>query len=324
MPSVAEKIEQGNNLLQVLAFGKQKTRKTWWAVNAAEAGFNVLLLDGENGWTIAKQLSPAAQKRVQVISLTEQTKKAIFAPFLTSLLKSGEIIWGLDEKRITKLQPTEDSIHINLLNRTSNDVLVIDSWTAVCWSLQFRFALENQIDLSAADKKDWDFYGWGGRLATYFIKQLQTLPCHKIVIGHKTVYEKMTRKVAGKQQEVEYTREQLISTSNPHSLTIGAEFSDILTFRQLSDKVFKIEVSGNESKEGGSRSVPPALYDWEKLQFKDLCLAAGIALPTNENPLWDISFQQPINPMEVKQVIKPNAITTTNKSSLSLNLKSKS
>jgi len=292
MASVTDKINAGNQLLRVLAFGRQKTKKTWWACAAAEANFNVLLLDGEDGWQIAKNLSADAQQRVQVVSLQEQTKKAVFARFLTHLLKKGSITWNEVEKKAQTLNPDSNCIQIDLLNRTARDILVIDSWTALCWSLQFEFANENNIDLSEAEKGEWDFYGWGGRLATFFLKQLQTIPCHVVVIGHVTTYVKMKKSNSKKEsKEIDYTRDLLISTSNPHSMMIGALFSDILTFKQLSDSVNKIDVSGNEEKEGGSRTIKPGMYDWEKLQFADICRQSKIELPTKDNPLWDLELK---------------------------------
>lgn len=288
MSSVNEKLEEGNGLLRVLAFGRQKTKKTWWACAAAEANFNVLLLDGEDGWSIAKNLSPEARKRVQVVTLQEQTKQAVFARFLTTLLKRGAIIWDEDILKPQNLSPNENCIQIDLLNRTAKDILVIDSWTALVWSLQFEYAIENKIDLAEACKQDWDFYGWGGRLATYFVKQINTLPCHVVVTGHVTEFNKMNKK---NPKELDFTREQLISTSNPHSATMGAMFSDILRFTQLSDSVNKISVSGNEAKEGGSRNIKPGSYDWDKMQFSDLCKHANLELPTSDNPLWDLTVK---------------------------------
>lgn len=314
MPSIEELEQSTDGLLRVLAMGKQKSKKTWWACAAAEANFNVLLLDGDDGWTIAKKLSPAAKKRVQVISLKEATKQAIFAPFITRILKQGRIIWDLEERKNAGLQPNENCVSIDLLSRTNADILILDSWTALCWSLQFQFALENKIDLSDAEKVEWEFYGWGGRLATWFINQLKTLPLHVIIVGHKTVYEKIDKKT----KETIFTKEQLISTSNPHSMTIGNAFTDILSFRQLSDSVFKIDVSSNESKEGGSRSIKPGTYDWEKLTFAYLCKQSGIPLPTENNPLWDINIGD-ISTINKSTQSKP--LITDNKTKLSINIK---
>jgi len=292
MPSVADKIESKDiSPLRILAYGKQKSRKTWWACAAAESNFNVLLLDGENGWDIAKNLSLSAQKRIQVIPLQEQTRRAIFAPFIIMLLKTGTLKWDLDKQISANLQPNSSCVDINLLNRTTNDILVLDSWTALVWSLQFRYAIENKIELSDAQKDEWDFYGWGGRLATWFLKQLITLPCNLIIIGHKTNFNKMSPKKKGKQQTILSTTEQLVSTSNPHSATIGTNFSDILTFTRISDMVTKIDTQGSELKEGGSRNVKPGIYNWEDLQFKDICLSAGIEIPSDANPLWDIDMK---------------------------------
>jgi len=303
MPSVFENLESGQSLLRVLAYGKEKSRKTWWATAAAEANFNVLLLDGENGWDIARNLSIPAQKRIQVIALQEQTKKAIFAPFLTLLLKAGSIQWDTVEQKSANLAPNANTVMIDLQSRSNRDVLIIDSWTALCWSLQFRYAMENNIDLATADKDEWDFYGWGGRLATWFLKQMQTLPCHVIVIGHRVTYDKYKpKKKKSDKNELLYSRDLLSSTSNPHSMTIGANFSDILTFKVMSEFITKIEVIGDEGQVGGSRHINPGIYDWESLQFSDICKQANLSIPSTDNPLWDISVNKGGSNVENKTI----------------------
>ena len=53
---------------------------------------------------------------------------------------------------------------------------------------------------------------------------------------------------------------------------------------------FKIEAKGNEEQDGGSRIVPPGIYNWDELQFKDIIQMAGLSLPPADNPFIDYSI----------------------------------
>ena len=136
-----------------------------------------------------------------------------------------------------------------------NTVFILDSWDALTESIAFRYCLEKKIDLTEAEKVTWDGYGWAGRLATFMLEKLVQLPCHVIVVGHASMYEK--RDSDGK---VMWSRMQIKSTSNPHAMTIGEKFTDVLYFHNLSSQVTKIDAFSDSDREGGSRIVPPKSF----------------------------------------------------------------
>ena len=117
-------------------------------------------------------------------------------------------------------------------------------------------------------------------MASYFLKQGKALPCHFIVIGHQTIYEKHKKvMINGREKDtIEWSRLQIQSTSGPHAMTVGTEFSDILRFYFVGDNV-KISTTAEEGILGGSRLIPPGSYKWADLQFKDICEQAGIDIP---------------------------------------------
>jgi hypothetical protein len=314
VPKLTEMTNSENIKLRILAYGWQKTKKTWWAANAAESNFNVILLDGDDGWHIVKNIDPKYHDRIFVVDCVDKTKKAVFIDFMVRLLKTGSIKWNPTSKTAATLNAEDDAILINLNKLTSKDVLIIDSWTALVWSMTVQYALENKIDLTDPDvaSTDWEFYRWAGGLGTWITKQLQTLPCHIIVTAHRTDYEKRKASKRGKQGDLEYIRSQIVSTSNPHATTMGRMFSECIQFIQNSEIDYKLDFTGSQKKEGGSRNVKPGLYDWDTMQFVDVCKEAGVPIPTADNRYLDFS----INP---KQIIE-EVPTKENTSKMKLKL----
>jgi len=158
-----------------------------------------------------------------------------------------------------------------------------------------------------------------------------------IVVAHSVVYEKQGKNKSTGRQEVISRREQIASTSGPHASTMGRFFSDVLYFKQQGEKSFKIEATGSQDKEGGSRLIEPGIYNWDELSFASICKKAGIALPGDNNPLIDYAVPQVVNetkkpigilggnakPKELKESIeqKPIAVTKTGKLTIGLGKK---
>jgi hypothetical protein len=282
------RLKSNDMLLRILAYGNAKSRKTWWVGKAAEAGYNVVLLDGDNGWHILKQIAPAAQNRIQVVNMTDERGRPVFAEAMARLLKDGKLIWDEATKKSAKLNPNENCISLDLDQLDSNCVLVVDSWSAYSVSLMLQYAKENQIDMSVAEEGDdkWGYFRWAGALATWSMTQLSGLPCHVVVIAHTDVYEKRSKD--GK--KVEWSKRQIKSTSGPHAMQMPAKFSDILYFSQKGT-ANKISTRGNEDADGGSRLIAPGDYNWEDLQFVDIIKSAKLTPPTKDNPFVDYSLK---------------------------------
>lgn len=306
MPQLDKRLEDKDMLLRELVYGPAKSKKTWWVGKAAEAGYNVLLLDGDDGWHILTQIKPEARKRIQVMDLNDDLNKVNFSTFMARLLKTGTIVWDEEKKKSAKLNPNANCVSIDLNKMGKHDLLVVDSWTALIKSLMWQYAIENTIDLSEADKSDWDFYGWGGRLALWMLDRLASLNCHLVVIAHATIYEKRSKD--GK--KVISQKRQIISTSGPNAMQIPSKFSDVLYFYPKGS-AFKIDTKGTDEADGGSRLVPPGVYNWDDLQFVDLIKAAGLDLPPVDNPFIDyaVAVKEPVKPRGglIKTVAKPTA-----------------
>lgn len=290
MPPLDIELEKHNpEPMRVLAYGPAKTKKTWWAGKAAEAGFNVILIDSDNGAHILNNIAVEARHRITHVKTVGETEdSSIPAEFMTRLLTGRPFLWDEDAKAVaaTVEMHKEEHTHyfIDLKKLTMNDVLVIDSWTKVSNSLIYRWFIENNIEFTGIiraketnQRTHRGMFGWTRQMATWMTNQLLTLPCHVIVIAHQTVYEK--RKVDEQGREVvEWSRTQPISTSGPHAMQMGVDFSEILYFSRAM-QFFKIDSAGETLREGGCRFVPPKSYSWEELQFVDICKIANSPIP---------------------------------------------
>lgn len=270
-------------LISVLAYGPSQTKKTWWAGAAAEAGFNVIYIDGDGHLQTLRNLSPEAQSRIHVFSVVDGFKKPYMAEFTTRLLRTGKILWDDVEGRIVKRPENDSHLHIglDLTQLDANWVVVIDSWTALSWSLLLRFCLENNIDLSEAEEPEnkRGMYGYMGQILDWHVEKLTSIPCHLIVIGHADAYDKIrTEEKFGKKKEILlFSRTQIKSSSRPHAMKMPKNFDEVAQFFLQGNRV-KIDTRPHEDADGGSRSNP-MLANWEDLQFIDIIKASGAALP---------------------------------------------
>lgn len=322
MPT-ADSYLQSDDHLRIFAYGPAKSRKTWWALQAAEAGFRVLLFDFERGASIVNQISPEARKRIYIIEANDAPTDAYAIAFATAALKSHEF-WFDETTRRVSPQRVPGLAHCDMREFGRDTVVVFDSYTALAVSATRQYAFQNNIDLSDAAKTQWEGYRWCGALLTWLLVQMKLLRCHVIVIGHETQYEKYKKHPTdpNKQGPLEWTRRQPTSISNPHGMSITQHFTDILYF-YVAGRTAKIDARGNKLEEGGGRHVPPEEFEWAQLSFGAIAAAAGMPIPAtvddfvfpvyegmqlkggaagNKNP--DSAAGQ-INPVEANTAIQP-------------------
>lgn len=289
MPNLTDKIDEGNMLLRMMFYGAPKTRKTWEAGTAALANYNVVLLDGDHGYhVLTKVLPPEAQKRVTVFEIADKRNESTFALFMATLLSKGKVYWDETEKKVL-IRPQSGCVCLDLEKLDQNTVLVLDSWTALTWSIAMRYAREHMIDLTDPQKQDQEGYAWMGSLATWMLTKLTTVNCHLIVIGHSTMYTKFTTDARGK-RVAEWERMIMKSTSGPHAMTLSDKVSDILYFYNLSATATRIDTSADKDREGGSRILKPGTYKWEDLPMTAIFKEAGVKMPTADNPYLDFTI----------------------------------
>lgn len=256
---------------RILINGPALTMKTWWALRVAESGFNVIYLDADNNPQVIRNLSPEAKKRITRIELSDEFDNSASAMFLAHFCKPKEFVWDEDGKDVAPSipkfwRPGHHYAIIDSSKLTKSDVVIIDSWTSTTKSTQRRYAQENNIDitLKAISDSDWKDYRWTGTFMEWVLEQLETLPCHVIVIAHAEELD-IREKVDGKEKVVGQ-RYGIISSSRKNSAILPKYFTDILFFKMFGQTIY-VDGQTKEGQVSGIRSFKPVRDTWEKLQF---------------------------------------------------------
>lgn len=275
--------DQLNDLqIRLMLFGRPKLKKTWWAMNAAAAGFNVLLLDGDKGAGIIQQVNHNIRRRLRIIECADKLNVPVFADFITRFLAGHTIRWDdTDNRVIPTIQvpnPTHAHFIIDATKLTLNDVVVLDSWSSLVVSFVWQYHMENGIDLNKEPKDKWGNFRYSDRMLNWILSAIKAIPCHVIVIAHEMTNEETEPKhnQEGKIERV-LTGEiniQADSSSRNHGGKLPKHFSDILYFHKKGTHIY-VDTRAIEGRDGGSRLI----YDdreWDKLQFTDFVKASGL------------------------------------------------
>ena len=290
MPTAQQMVDSQDTLIRAVVYGPPRSKKTWWALKAAELGFNVHLFDADGGWEIAHQLDREALDRINVISLTD-TDRPVSCFFFATLFKTRKLLWDEDAKLPQMVEKNVNHEHghyyFDLSKLGKSDVVVIDSWTAIVASLFMRYFQETKLDLYEVDDDERNKrseIGWTGALANHFLNKISGLPCHVVVIGHETTWEKRTQKVINgrKQEVIEDVRTQMVSTSGPNARDIIRRFGNALHFIIKLTGDIKINVKADPKEDAGSRLIAPGDYTWGDLSFERLCQEGHVHIPNGD------------------------------------------
>lgn len=330
------------SLAKILIYGDVKTKKTWWALRAAEAGFNVTLLDGDNGHHIIAKQSDDAKRRIAYVPLVDSPDEAFFHNFIGRMYKNKG--WGTNEETRKSMSAmnvkqwqkgtndgTEHSMYFDPTKLNSNDVLIIDSWSAFCRSMARHFAIQNdknviptgvasyekgQVDVG---RQSWEDYGWGKDVTQKVLSMFQALPCHIVVVAHSTehtVYADTTDSKGKKVQEIKSQTLQPLGYSGAQGRILGQFFSDILY--TYIDKVGSYRVSTKPEFDvvGGSRILDPKTYTWKELTWERLVEESRgmYRLPENRDHDYNSEAFEFLEPGELPTVLtkekRANALAT--------------
>lgn len=336
MPMGDEDLDWGRPTRNFL-YGPDKTKKTWWACRAAVDGYNVVLLDGDDGSSIIKQLPMEARKRILVVDVVNTLELSVFARFMATFMRGEPFYWD-EQKKVsyntrTTLNPNHSHIYFDAKQFTMNDVIIGDSWTALAASLMLEWAKENNVDLTAIEKEGDQFslMGYQSRYLDYTLTRVKTFNCHMIFIGHETVYEKWEGK--GKDRKMVEQKTQPFSSTGPHAKKIGSHFSNVLRFRKQSDVSFRIDSGGDGNTMCGCRQLPPKLYNWDEISPQTIFGAVG-SKPTgepNRGAIWlpagaNLSQSATVpktNPPASETVLATSQVVDANNASKTMSLKEK-
>lgn len=276
MPIIEESLAH-ENLVRVLCYGQALTRKTTWALKAAEAGFNVIYFGFDHNFQVATQLSAEAKKRVYHLDMRPPEDAHANSGALTLVQAAKPAVTFFDEEArqyvpMNKLEPETQYLRLDLTKVTPADIIVIDSWTAFVMNLAI--AQRPVLDVKSVPKLEWDDYAKVRLLLDLFIKNVSKLNCHLIVIGHAEVYARRRKDADPKatgSEAIEQIRTQPSSISQAHASTLAKEFTDVLFFETQNAMVGpRISTRGSVDFDAGSRLFPPFDKKWEEFQFVNL------------------------------------------------------
>lgn len=269
MPMGNQTIEQASATARVLAYGEAKRKKTWWAIQAAMAGFNVLLLDGDKGHEIINQIpekNDAPWKhRVRIIQCADTFSKPVFCDLVTRFLNGATIRWNDTTNKIVPTGGKIEEAHAHFVLEASklgeNDILVLDSWTSFIHSLHLNYCIEADVNILTVQKDDqtWNGYEYSGRISNFVIGKTKGLKCHVVVIAHEQKDEltvpkrndrtgKMERELTGE------VRTTIASASKNHARSVAASFSDVLYFNMHGATNY-VDARADQFRLGGSRNI---------------------------------------------------------------------
>lgn len=236
-------------LIHGMILAEEKNGKTTWLLAAAEAGFNVLLLDGDVAEQRINDLSPEAKARVFYMDVSDDLVGDVDPRMIRTVAEfftATTFLWNDSKQRIySRVNDEHDEesgacldeiweIKPALLDQ--NWVLGLDSWTTLSYSAMLDKAESEGISIADVERLERNIYqGVGNRLTNIAITQ-QKARCHTLVCGHPNQYEKRksqdgkTVREATKENDqiVEWTKMVPKSSSNNHGYSLGKFFSDIL------------------------------------------------------------------------------------------------
>lgn len=265
-----------SGLLRMLVYGPPKSRKTWWALRLAEAGFNVVLFDLDDGAAIAKNLTPEALRRIYRIDLTPNAASySTSGAAALAYAMSGQPVFFDEESRTyvphQKMEPEKEYTKIDLTKLGPRDVMIVDTWSAFVQQMTANtVSILNPI---AVPKLEWDDYAKVRLILDHFLTGALRLNCHLIIIGHSETYAKKKpdadQKAALKDQ-IESVRLQPSSVTRAHAETMAAKFNDVVYF-EIPNAMMgtMINTKGSEEFDAGSRMVPPMLKKFDDLPVTD-------------------------------------------------------
>lgn len=261
---------------KIFIYGYGKTRKTTWAGLAATTNMNPIYIDCDKSVSVlANTLTTDQQEKLHYLDISDKPDEAVAGWFIGCIMRNRPFIWDTVDRKQVKARPQgHDCVMCNPKLLTPNDVLIFDSYTQICNSLGMQYAKENGIDITEADKTEWDGYGWMGRLATGFINSLMNMNCTVVMIGHVKTYEKKRKDKFGKEVVVS-NRTQPLSVSNPHGETINKSFSDMLYFYKSGTGTM-ISTKTSDELDCGSRYVEPKVWSFDDLSFEKIVTLAGV------------------------------------------------
>ena len=176
----------------ILIYGPPKTGKTFQSVKLADHGYNIKLIDLENGFKVAKQLSQEAQERIDIISLPDTKENPCAMQALSNLFARGEfspcIKHGLHKCQNCIAQQLPAN-HLKLSDLGPKDVVVLDSMT------QWGNSILSHIGKNKGEDwvPEWEDWRKLGAVLDMGLSSIQNSPYNWIVITHEIMAKQQNK-----------------------------------------------------------------------------------------------------------------------------------
>jgi hypothetical protein len=287
MPAMTSALEE-TGAARIMIYGQPGTRKTWWALRAAEFGFNVILCDFDGKFQIANQLSPEALARIYHLDMRATDNYAVSGAAAMAMAAQGSAILFDEATRQyvapNQIDPEKSYARIDLRAGDTKTVLVIDSWSAFMDNIS---AINVPIrDAVKVEKLEWADYQKVRLGGDKFISNLKRLNCHVIVTGHAETYARKRPDADPKaplKDQIEAVRVQPCSITRSHGETLARQFNDVLFFEVPNALVgTMINTAGSEDFDALTQSTKPGKNKWDDLLF-DKFVAPGILAAVRDN-----------------------------------------
>ena len=313
-------------LMHALILGEEKAGKTSWLLDAAEEGFNVLMMDGDVAQQAIARLSPKAKSRVFYMDVGDNLVGEVDPRMIQTVadfMTATRFLWNdRTQREYSRTKDphneegfAEDEIwEIRPGRLDHNWVLGIDSWTTLSYSAMLAKAQDLGESIADVEKIERSIYsGVGNRLTNILVTQ-QKAPCHTVVIGHPQQYEKRkaesgkTVREAMKEndQVIEWTKMIPASSSNPHGHKMGKYFSDIgwIDVDKFGKRVINFTKSGERTSGGNINSKGDPRVDH---RFADIVRAIGghVPGPDSDTPLGEGLIIHPAGTYQPPQKVNP-------------------
>jgi hypothetical protein len=238
-----EKKSETAGLVKLLLIGDGKVGKTEFTGRAAEAGFNLLYLDGDIGMPTLKSLPLTARKHIYALDVADTLlsggRDSRFLETMLDFIKESTFKWNDSLSRSYSRKTAiagHDIWSVKPGKMDQSTILALDSWTSLTESIMLAAAEAHSVDL--LDTKPTEMrqvYQAAGTKATQILMAIRSLRCHVIVIAHPDEYTHLTKptgktmREASKENDliVDWTKMVPRSVSKPHGFTMSKYFTDI-------------------------------------------------------------------------------------------------
>lgn len=287
-----------NQVAKLLLIGDGKCGKTFYGGLAAEAGFNVLYLDGDVAAPTIQQLPAKAKENIYLLPVGDKSNPTLshdFIDFMVKFTTEDKVIWNDTKMQVGKRSDDFSESEVWVIrpgNLDHNWLLIIDSWTSLVQSVLLWAARTHGVDLSDTNSSQMrNVYSSSGMKLTQLLVIIQRLRCNVLCIAHPDEFVKQ-RRPEGKRMDqikesdmiVEWTKMIPKSSSKPHAMTMSKYFTDVAWMtsnpsgseRQLDFRLDPGKISG------GHWSDKKKIEDYS---FANLVQVIGGHVPTGHAPI---------------------------------------